>query len=184
MSLTQLLNVSIPSRQAAFHTQESRLLLSFASALFNIKVSCLSASSLQKRKVHGESCLGRFSWAELEHCGQGKHHFHSHSLGQNLVLWPYPTPREAEKCSLCVEEEEMGLGIASQAVSSWHCGFQRISTLAFFHSFLPTLGQVLSLTSQSQVSYIQELGIGVRKRQHMGLPHYSNSTGKRFCRCN
>lgn len=134
-SLTQLLSVGVPGRQAAFHkvTKGSRFLLSFGSAIFKVwppRLSCLSASSLQRRKEHGGSCLGRFSFPFTFNCPE-----------------PYPvaTPNckggwEMQSSCVLMKRKWAWGQIARLYLYDTH-EFQRISTSAAPSSFLPALGQ-------------------------------------------
>lgn len=101
--------MGIPGRQAAFYkvTQGSspfyHLALPVSTGSLQSYLACLRQACKKGRILPWKVFTGR--------AGNGRHHFHSHALG--------PTAREAEKGGLCAEEkEEMGLGIASQAVSS------------------------------------------------------------------
>lgn len=134
-SLTQRLSVGVPGRQAAFHkvTKGSRFLLSFGSAIFKVwppRLSCLSASSLQRRKEHGGSCLGRFSFPFTFNCPE-----------------PYPvaTPNckggwEMQSSCVLMKRKWAWGQIARLYLYDTH-EFQRISTSASPSSFLPALGQ-------------------------------------------
>lgn len=111
--LTQVLNVVIPGKQVAFHkvTQKSRLFFIFWLCPLQHVTSkdtlfvCIKPA--KKGKHIEDYIFGAFHGQAV----RAIHFFHSHSMGQNLVLRLHLTAKEAEKCTL-TEEEEIGLRTA------------------------------------------------------------------------